>query len=426
MGEKVSIILTSYNKPSYLQKAIESVVNQTHADWELFIMDDHSNEETSAVIQTYLHDQRIQYYNSFIQHSERMKTARYATLINHALSFITGDYVSYLTDDTIYHHERLSRMLQVFRNDPAAQAVYSMQKVVHINERGEEALHFYRQAPGVLNNAAFQVDHCSVMHRRELLEKVKLQYGSYWDDHVMHWNHGDSIFWSRLNTFVPFMPINEVLDTTYKTPDSFQNANQCLPDVLIDGSFVKGTDQKVYVLDQDTRHPVGERWHSVYSGRTVIIPDPYLFQYQIGKSVHIPNYLLVKAPDQPDVFYIEGGRKRRIENQYAFHFYQFKRKDILAVHQDELESVPDGQPISQGRSGLMVNPPGRRLFLIGRELFLFLNGMFHPIDTRVAKRFFLHQKPIAISFCEIKQFPIGKPFRPLYDEIIKKLSIKID
>nr|MCX3331080.1 hypothetical protein [Bacillus pacificus] len=32
----------------------------------------------------------------------------------------------------------------------------------------------------------------------------------------------------------------------------------------------------------------------------------------------------------------------------------------------------------------------------------------------------------AISFCKIKQFPIGKPFRPLYDEIIKKLSIKID
>ncbi|MCY8598730.1 glycosyltransferase family 2 protein, partial [Bacillus vallismortis] len=49
MGEKVSIILTSYNKPYYLQKAIESVMKQTHELWELLIMDDHSNDETIAV-----------------------------------------------------------------------------------------------------------------------------------------------------------------------------------------------------------------------------------------------------------------------------------------------------------------------------------------------------------------------------------------
>ena len=72
MGEKVSIILTSYNKPKYLQKAIESVIQQTHDLWELFIMDDHSNEETTAVIHKYLHDRRIQYHNSFVQPADRL------------------------------------------------------------------------------------------------------------------------------------------------------------------------------------------------------------------------------------------------------------------------------------------------------------------------------------------------------------------
>ena len=41
----VSVILTSYNKPNTVGKAIESVINQTYHDWELFIMDDHSNDE---------------------------------------------------------------------------------------------------------------------------------------------------------------------------------------------------------------------------------------------------------------------------------------------------------------------------------------------------------------------------------------------
>lgn len=423
MGEKVSIILTSYNKPKYLQKAIESVIQQTHDLWELFIMDDHSNEETTAVIHKYLHDRRIQYHNSFVQPADRLKTARYATLINSALPFAEGDYISYLTDDTVYHPERLSRMVQEFSHQPEAQVVYSKQKVVHVNERGEEISYFYRNANAVLEQAAFHVDHCSVMHRRSLLNLIHHKYGGYWDDDMKHWNHGDAIFWARLNNFTPFLPINEVLDTTYKTPDSFQNAYRFLPADLIDGSFVKGSDQTVYFLDQGVRHPVGEKWSFWYLNRTVAVPDPYLFQYRIGKILNIPNYILVKEADHPAIFYIEAGKKRRIVDQYAFQFYQFQRKDILTVGKEELEALLEGPPIMWKRSELIKNPPGRRLFFIEREPFLFLNGFFHPISEQVARKFFLHQKPISASFRNIQQFPIGKPFYPVYDEIIKKLNI---
>ncbi|MGD1413470.1 spore maturation glycosyltransferase CgeD [Bacillus stercoris] len=423
MGEKVSIILTSYNKPKYLQKAIESVIQQTHDLWELFIMDDHSNEETTAVIHKYLHDRRIQYHNSFVQPADRLKTARYATLINSALPFADGDFISYLTDDTVYHPERLSRMVQEFSHQPEAQVVYSKQKVVHVNERGEEISHFYRNANAVLEQAAFHVDHCSVMHRRSLLNLIHYKYGGYWDDDMKHWNHGDAIFWARLNNFTPFLPINEVLDTTYKTPDSFQNAYRFLPADLIDGSFVKGSDQTVYFLDQGVRHPVGEKWSFWYLNRTVAVPDPYLFQYRIGKILNIPNYILVKEADHPAIFYIEAGKKRRIVDQYAFQFYQFQRKDILTVGKEELEALLEGPPIMWKRSELIKNPPGRRLFFIEREPFLFLNGFFHPISEQVARKFFLHQKPISASFRNIQQFPIGKPFYPVYDEIIKKLNI---
>ncbi|MGF7532914.1 glycosyltransferase family 2 protein [Bacillus mexicanus] len=426
MGEKVSIILTSYNKPDYLQKAIESVIKQTYALWELLIMDDHSNEETTAMIHRYLHDKRIRYQNSFIHPAERLKTTRYATLINDALPFTDGDYISYLTDDTVYHPERLSRMVQTFSDKPEAQAVYSKQKVVHVNERGEEISHFYRNADAILDQAAFQVDHCSVMHRRSLLDRIQHKYGSYWDDDMKHWNHGDSIFWSRINNFSPFLPINEVLDTTYKTPDSYQNASRFLPADLIDGSFVKGSDRQVYFLERGVRHPVGERWCPLYLNRTVAVPDPYLFQYRTGEILNIPNYILVKEADRPEIFYIESGKKRRIVGQYAFQFYQFKRKDILTIEKEELDMMPEGLPIMRERSELIENPPGRRLFFIEREPFLFLNGVFHPISKQVARKFFLHQKPIPSSSLNIREFIIGKPYYPVYDEIIKKLNIAIE
>ncbi|WP_416654127.1 glycosyltransferase family 2 protein [Bacillus amyloliquefaciens] len=420
MEKKVSIILTSYNKPDLVKQAIESVLHQTYSNWELFVMDDHSNEETSAAISPYIKDHRIYYYNSFIKPAERLKSTRYAVLINDALSKASGEYVTYLTDDTVFHPDRLSRMAEALNQCTEFDAVYSSQKVIHVNERGTEQSHFYRFADDVLDQAAFLVDHCSVMHRRSLLRRVKEKFGSFWDEDVMHWNHGDSVFWSRLNTFTSFLPIKEVLDTTYKTPHSFQNTYQSLPPVLIDGAFVKGTDQKVYQLDRNKRKPVNERWRPLYEGRTVIIPDPFLFQYEEDSSVSIPNFQLIS--DQFHVYFLEDGVKRLVDSG-AFRFYQFKRHDILALERDEIQALPDGPPISWERSGCIQHLPGRMLFRIEREFYVYLRGVLHPISHNVVKRFFAKQKAIPISFQQIKQLPIGKPFYPVYDEIIRNLNI---
>ncbi|OOR15214.1 glycosyltransferase, partial [Bacillus mycoides] len=46
MKPLISIILTSYNKPSLINQVIESVQMQTFKEWELFIMDDNSYPDT--------------------------------------------------------------------------------------------------------------------------------------------------------------------------------------------------------------------------------------------------------------------------------------------------------------------------------------------------------------------------------------------
>lgn len=39
---KVSILLTAYNRPEMLKKAVDSVESQTYKDYELIILDDNS------------------------------------------------------------------------------------------------------------------------------------------------------------------------------------------------------------------------------------------------------------------------------------------------------------------------------------------------------------------------------------------------
>ena len=61
---KVSIILTSFNKHEYVGKTIRAILDQTYDDFELFIMDDNSNEETLTTIKPFLDDSSFKFFKS--------------------------------------------------------------------------------------------------------------------------------------------------------------------------------------------------------------------------------------------------------------------------------------------------------------------------------------------------------------------------
>jgi rhamnosyltransferase len=57
---KLTILMATYNGAAYLKKQIESIISQTYSNWELFIRDDGSGDETLAIIDTFcLNDHRI-------------------------------------------------------------------------------------------------------------------------------------------------------------------------------------------------------------------------------------------------------------------------------------------------------------------------------------------------------------------------------
>ena len=43
--DKVSIVLPTYNSASTVERAINSVINQTYKNWELIITDDNSRND---------------------------------------------------------------------------------------------------------------------------------------------------------------------------------------------------------------------------------------------------------------------------------------------------------------------------------------------------------------------------------------------
>ncbi|MEH7106768.1 glycosyltransferase family 2 protein [Bacillus sp. JJ1764] len=218
---KVSIILTSYNKHEYIAKSLQSILEQTYTDFELFVMDDNSNEKTLNVIQPFLQDERVKFYKSDIQTvDERVIKTRYAVLINQALEMAKGDFIAYATDDNVFHEQKVEKMVHFLEKHPEAYVVYSGSKTTYLDENGVPERNVIRNARGITWLAPCATDHCSIMHRKEILPVIKQEFGSIWDEDPQFYRIGDARFFWRVNHFLPFYPLDEILDFNFITPKS--------------------------------------------------------------------------------------------------------------------------------------------------------------------------------------------------------------
>jgi teichuronic acid biosynthesis glycosyltransferase TuaG len=102
----VSIIMPAYNSEEYIKHAIESVESQTYDNWELIIVDDHSNDETYNIIQEKCSlNHKIKCYRF-----EKNKGAAMAR--NKAVEMSNGDYIAFLDSDDIWEVNKLSEQIE--------------------------------------------------------------------------------------------------------------------------------------------------------------------------------------------------------------------------------------------------------------------------------------------------------------------------
>jgi glycosyltransferase involved in cell wall biosynthesis len=94
--ELISVLMTSYNRESYISEAIESVLNSTYDFFELIIVDDCSNDGTLEIARFYeKSDSRIKVYQNEFNLGDYPNR-------NRAASFAQGEYLKYLdSDDTM-------------------------------------------------------------------------------------------------------------------------------------------------------------------------------------------------------------------------------------------------------------------------------------------------------------------------------------
>jgi teichuronic acid biosynthesis glycosyltransferase TuaG len=112
MSKLVSIIMPAYNAAAYISESINSILVQTHSDWELIVVDDGSIDTTRSIVEGYCRrDSRIKY---IYQTNARQGRAR-----NNGIANSLGDYIAFLDSDDLWLPTKLAVQLQAIEAEGA-------------------------------------------------------------------------------------------------------------------------------------------------------------------------------------------------------------------------------------------------------------------------------------------------------------------
>jgi glycosyltransferase involved in cell wall biosynthesis len=126
---RVSIGLPVYNGEAYLAEAIESVLAQTFADFELIISDNASTDRTSEICQDYAaQDDRIRYYREPNNRGIGWNFTR-------TFDLARGELFKWQAHDDLCDPRMLEQCVQAFDANP--EIVLAYPRVAIIDERGE-------------------------------------------------------------------------------------------------------------------------------------------------------------------------------------------------------------------------------------------------------------------------------------------------
>lgn len=124
----VSAILPTYNRAEYVAGAIDTVLEQTHDDIEVVVVDDGSTDDTKARLAAYTDDGRVR-----IRHNEENRGI--SASMNRAADIADGEFVCVLNDDDRWHEEKVERQLAAFERAGEGVGIVYTGGVVKQDER---------------------------------------------------------------------------------------------------------------------------------------------------------------------------------------------------------------------------------------------------------------------------------------------------
>lgn len=192
---KVSVITPVHNDERFIAETLNSILNQTHQNIEVIVVDDNSSDSTIKIIEGY-DDSRIKLFKN-------NKNLGAAFSRNLAISKATGDYIAFLDGDDIWKVNKLEIQLKhmIERNYAFSYSNYEI-----IDDNGN-SLKKIVSGPKRISHKKFlkmcYIGCLTAMYRRDVYPDLSIP--------VSILKRNDYALWLKLSERAPCYLINECL-----------------------------------------------------------------------------------------------------------------------------------------------------------------------------------------------------------------------
>ena len=175
----VDIIMPNFNKSNYLEKAINSVIDQTFKSWHLYIIDDNSNDISKTIIDKFKSIQNITIINL-------KKTQGPGFCRNYVINQTSSKYISFLDSDDYWIKDKLKEQIEFMENNNYG---FSYSDYIPFTERnGNQSFKKKIIVPSSFNFDKFtkntSIAMSSVIIRRSVLGKIKFENLKICEDYL--------------------------------------------------------------------------------------------------------------------------------------------------------------------------------------------------------------------------------------------------
>ena len=192
VSPKVSVIMPAFNVEAYICKAIQSILEQSYAAWELVVVDDGSTDGTRAVVEALLtKEDRIR----LVLHAENKGVSEAR---NTGLRHSSGKYVCFVDPDDWIEQSYLTQMVQYAEMHDLPLVISGL--VYDYDGRVDFPLAYMQAQELMAMDARYEMlllqkftwTPCDKLFLRELIEENDLQFDSLYllaEDLVFCWEY---------------------------------------------------------------------------------------------------------------------------------------------------------------------------------------------------------------------------------------------